>query len=556
MTAPATVQAAPRDRTRARPPIPRSARPALAASASAGVVAGLAVLVQATLLADALAAVFAGGSVPYATLAGVLAAVAVRALATWAAGAFGRRAATTVTADLRARLLAKAERLGPGWLAGRRAGELTTLVTRGVDALEPYVRDYLPQLVVATAVPVAVLVRLATADALSAVIVAVTLPLVPLFAALAGARARSSADRQWAALVRLGGHFLDAVAGLRTLATFGRASAHAATVRDLADAHRAATLRTLRTAFLSALVLELVATLSVALVAVPIALRLLGGGLDLRSALLVLLVVPEAYLPLRLAGQRFHAATEALAVSSSAAGILDTPDPPRATVPPPGRGLSIELADVTARHPGRPEPVLSHASLSVRPGEWVAVAGPSGVGKSTILALLLGFLAPEKGTVAASGPVAWLPQRPHLFTGTVADNIRLGRPGVREADIRAAAEAAGAAGFVAALPSGYDTPVGERGARLSTGQRQRVALARVLLRVRLDDPPVVLLDEPTAGLDLTTEAEVVGSLRAALAGRAVLVAAHRPALLRAADTVVRVRSGALSTVYLAERVPA
>ncbi|HEY3750890.1 MAG TPA: thiol reductant ABC exporter subunit CydD [Pseudonocardiaceae bacterium] len=545
-----------------RPPIPRPARRPLVFAAAAGILTGLAVLAQANLLAVVLANVCTGGQLPTWPLVGVVAAITVRALATWAYGAQGQRAATTVSSTMRADLLAHTERLGPGWLASRPTGQLTTLVTRGLDAIDPYVRDYLPQLTVATVLPVAVLVQLAVADPLSALIVFLTLPLVPLFAALAGARAKASAGRQWAMLSRLGGHFLDAVSGLPTLVLFGRAAAHATAVRRLAAEHRRATVRTLRIAFLSALVLELVAALSVALVAVPVALRLLDGRLDLRTALLVLMVVPEAYLPLRLAGQRFHAATEAIAVSTELADVLaiPIPDPPTGTmVLPAKRPLSLAFDQVTAGYPDRPNPVLDAASCTAEPGEWLAIAGPSGSGKSTLLALALGLRRPTAGAILVDGrdmstvdikslrnAVAWLPQRPHLFSGRVSDNIRLGCPDATDRQTVEAAESACAAEFVTRLPDGYRTTLGERGRTLSTGQRQRIAIARLVLRLRLADPAIVLLDEPTAGLDLTTEAAVLASLRAACVGRTVVVAAHRPAVLDAADRVLVIRGGRLA----------
>lgn len=529
-TQPAT--AAPR---RERPPLPPAARRRLALAAGAGVVAGLAVLAQANVLAG----ILVGRTVPFWWLATLVGILGVRALATWVFGAQGQRAAATVSAAMRSELLGHVERLGPGWLAGQPTGQLTTLVTRGLDAVDPYVRDYLPQLAVAAVLPVAVVVQLAVADPLSAVIVLATLPLVPLFAALAGARAKTAAAGQWATLATLGGHFLDAVRGLPTLVLFGRAQAHAAVVRRLAADHHRATVRTLRIAFLSALVLELVAALSVALVAVPVALRLLDGTFDLRTALLVLMVVPEAYLPLRLAGMRFHAATEALAVSADLAGLLATPalDRPAGTVSPPGGPLTVGLERVTVR-------VLRDADVCVAPGEWLAMAGPSGAGKSTVFALLLGLVRPDDGRVRIGGRdlstldidvvrrrVAWLPQRPHLFSGTVADNVRLGAAAT-DRQVGAAAQAVGVGEFV-----------GRSARALSTGQRQRVALARLLLRVRLVDPAVVLLDEPTAGLDLATESAVLTTLRAELAGRTVLVATHRPAVLHAADRIAVLREG-------------
>jgi thiol reductant ABC exporter CydD subunit len=525
-----------------RPPIPPAARRPLVLAVAAGVVGGLAVLVQANLLADLLAAVCAGHPVAVGSALGVLAAIVVRACATWAYGAQGQRAATTVSSTLRDTVLAHVERLGPGWLATRPTGRLTTLVTKGLDAIDPYVRDYLPQLAVATVLPVAVLIQLVVADPLSALVVLITLPLVPLFAALAGARAKASAGRQWATLSALGGHFLDAVSGLPTLVFFGRAAAHADTVRRLAAEHHHATVRTLRIAFLSALVLELVSALSVALVAVPVALRLLDGGLDLRTALLVLMVVPEAYLPLRLAGQRFHAAAEALAVSTELADLLNTPIPDRPAAPSGSKRLTLD--HVTAGYPGRHEPVLRDTSLVVEPGEWLAIAGPSGSGKSTLLAVLLGLLQPEHGSVGLS-TVAWLPQRPHLFSGTVEDNIRLGSPTATDLEVTRAAETAEATEFISRLPDRYRTTLGEHGHSLSTGQRQRIALARLMVRVQRADPVAILLDEPTTGLDLVTEATALTSMREAFAGRTVLVATHRPAVLDIADRVLTLRDGQL-----------
>lgn len=555
-----------------RPPIPSAARTPLALSSAAGVVAGLAVLAQANLLAGVLATAFTGRTVSVAALVAVVVVIGVRALATWAAGAQGQRAAATVGSALRAELLSHVERLGPGWLAARSVGKLTTLVTRGLDAIDPYVRDYLPQLVIAAVLPVAVLIQLAVTDPVSAVIVAVTLPLVPVFAALAGSRAKASAGRQWAALSRLGGHFLDAVAGLPTLILFGRAAAHATTVRDLAAAHHRTTMRTLRSAFLSALALELVASLSVALVAVPVALRLLDGNLDLRTGLLVLMVVPEAYLPLRLAGQRFHAATEALAVSTEPAEILDTPVPdrrPGSLMLSPNETPALRLNAVAAGYPCRP--VLTAASCTVEPGEWLAIAGPSGAGKSTVLALLLGLIPPDEGDVLVGDHhlstmdreafwrrTAWLPQRPHLFAGTVADNVRLGCPAATEDDVHSALASAEATDFVDRLPEGIRSTLGERGRSLSTGQRQRLALARIFLRVRLLNPPIILLDEPTNGLDLATEATVLAAMRREFTGRTVLTVAHRPAVLHQADRVVALRAGRFNPVLLADHaaVPA
>jgi thiol reductant ABC exporter CydD subunit len=492
-----------------------------------------ATIAQASLLAAALA----GDGEPTGPLLGFAAAVAARATLGRARTALAARAASAAKAELRDRLLGHTTRLGPLRLARRRAGEAATLVTAGLDALDPYITGYLPKRAAAAVVPLAVLGWLALTDWASALIIAVTLPLVPVFGVLVGTHTRSRTARQWSLLARLGGHFLDAVAGLPTLRAFGRAGLQAATVARMADDHRRATVRTLRVAFLSSLVMELVASLAIALVAVPIGLRLLAGTTEMHTALVVLFLTPEAFLPLRAAGAAFHDSAPGLAAARQAFEVLDEPAAP---VPvPAASGGGLRLDGVTVRYPGLASPALVDVSLRVAPGERVALVGPSGAGKSTVLAALLGFTGPESGRVRAGGPIAWVPQRPHLFAASVADNIRLGHPGATADEVRAAAAAAFADGFVSALPDGYDTVLGEGGAGLSAGQRQRIALARAFLR----EAPVLLLDEPTAHLDADSEAAVLEASTRLMAGRTVLVVAHRPALLRHVDRVIHLQDG-------------
>ncbi|ASW56727.1 thiol reductant ABC exporter subunit CydD [Plantactinospora sp. KBS50] len=563
--------------------VPATRRQLALLAVLAVLVAG-AILVQATALAATLTAA-AGGRLDRAALAGFVAAVAARAGLAWAQGVLAARMAATVKAALRAEVLAAVGRRGPAWLAGQHAGRIATLAGRGLDALDAYFTGYLPQLLLGVTVPVAVLARLVLADWSSALIIALTLPLIPVFGALLGWQAQAATERQWRRLTLLGGHFLDMVTGLPTLRAFGRAGAQVGVVRRMADGHRRATMRTLRIAFLSGLVLELVATLSVALVAVPIGLRLLGGGIALHTALLVLLLAPEAYLPLRSAGSRFHASMEGLtaldeALTLSAGAPAPTaprtapaprpaphqpaahqpaapadelpgspPRPPAAARPTPEPG-EIRLAGVTVAY-DRTE-ALRDVSLTIRPGERVAVIGPSGAGKSTLIALLLGFVTPTSGRITVSGldlagadldgwrrQLAWVPQRAHLFAASLADNIRLGAPDAPDAAVATAVRAAALDEVVAALPAGLDTMLGERGHGLSSGQRQRVALARAFLR----DAPVVLLDEPTARLDGASEAAVLAATRRLVAGRTALLVAHRPAMLREADRVLRVEDG-------------
>lgn len=514
------------------------------------VVAAALIITQATALATVLATA-ADKRLHVGALAVFVGAVAARALVVWAQGAVAAAAAATVKARLRSDLLAAVGERGPLWLSGQRTGEIATLIGRGLDALDAYFTGYLPQLLLSVTVPIAVLARLTFADWGSALIITVTLPLIPIFGALLGWHAETATERQWRRLARLGGHFLDMVAGLPTLRVFGRARAQVEVVRRMADHHRVATMRTLRIAFLSALVLELVATLAVALVAVPIGLRLLAGGITLQTALLVLLLTPEAYLPLRAAGSQFHASMEGLTALDEALRV-QPPAPARTTTRrfPPIDRVELRLDRVTVEY--ERTVALRDVSLTIRPGERIAIIGPSGAGKSTLLNLLLGFVTPTRGRVLIGDvdlseidldewrrELAWVPQRPHLFAVSLADNIRLGRPDAPLQAVDAAVRAAALDDVVRNLPNGLDTVLGERGYGLSSGQRQRVALARAFLR----DAPIVLLDEPTARLDTAAEAAVLDATRRLIAGRTALLVAHRPALLADATRVLRVANG-------------
>ncbi|MEU7867222.1 thiol reductant ABC exporter subunit CydD [Dactylosporangium sp. NPDC049140] len=524
----------------------RATRAFLALSVALGVALAGLVVAQATLLADAITRVYLQGADVRAirgTLLGLAAVVALRAAVAWAQQAAATRASAAVKRELRSRLLAHAAALGPA--AAPASGRLATLATRGLDALDAYFARYLPQLVLAALVPLIVLARLAPADLVAAGTVALTLPLIPLFMTLVGRHTEAANRRQFRLLTRLSHHFLDVVAGLPTLRVFGRARRQAAVIAALSARQRRVTMRTLRVALLSSLVLELLSTLSVALVAVGIGLRLVDGALPLATALLVLILAPEAYVPLRQVGANYHASAEGLAAAEEAFAILETPLPGSASGGSAGAGGAVAFADVVVAYPGRPP--LPPFTATVAPGELVALTGPSGCGKSTLLSVLMGFATPASGRVTVGGAdlatldldawrrrVAWLPQRPWLGAGTIADNIRLGAPDATEAALRDAAARAGALSFIDALPDGFDTPLGDDGAGLSAGQRQRIALARVFLR----DAPLVLLDEPTAGLDPATEAELLVAIRTHAAGRTVIMAAHRPTLVALADRVL------------------
>jgi len=528
----------------------RAARLFVGAAVLLGLAGAALVIAQAMLVAEIVVGGFQHGldvgglRTPLLLLAAV---AAGRALTAWLTELCAHRASASVKSELRRRLLARATELGPGWLGGQRVGELTALATRGVDALDDYFARYVPQLGLAVVVPVAVLGRIVTEDWVSALIITLTLPLIPVFMVLIGWATQTRMDRQWRLLARLSGHFLDVVAGLPTLKVFGRAKAQAEAIRSITADYRRATLRTLRIAFVSSFALELLSTISVALVAVTIGMSLVHGDLDLYTGLVVLILAPEAYLPLRQVGTHYHAAAEGIAAAEDVFAVLETTPPVPGTTPAPDlRTAVIEVDRLVVREGGR----LEEFSMTLSAGESVALTGPSGAGKTTLLNTLLGFAAPASGRVSVNGTdlaeldpgswreqIAWVPQRPYLFAGTIADNVRLARPSASDAELRAALRDAGALDFAG---DSTDAVIGDAGAGLSAGQRQRIALARAFLA----DRPLLLLDEPTAGLDGDTEACVVEAVRRLAVGRTVLLVVHRPALLAVADRTLRVAAAA------------
>ncbi len=544
-----------------------SARSYLALTVAVGLATAGLVIAGAWLIATAVSE--ADGFGLGTTLALLLVVVLVRAVLAGVQETAGHRAGARVKATLREALLRRSTQDAGSGGSGPSGGSSSTggraaLATRGIDALDGYVARFLPQLVLACIVPIVVLVQIALIDWVSGLLIAITLPLIPVFMVLVGMHTREQTARQWRTLSVLAGHFLDVVAGLPTLKIFGRARAQVEQIAQVSDEHRSATSRVLRVAFLSALVLELAATLSVAVVAVGVGLRLLEGRLDLRTALVVLILAPEAYLPIRTVGASFHASAEGLAAADEVFAVLENPVlenpvlenpvlpwPGQASAPtaPDLSTANLVLSDVTVARPDTGGDRLPCTTLVVRPGELLAVTGRSGAGKSTLLGLLLASLPPSSGTIRVGGVelaaldldawragVAWLPQRPLLFAGTVAANVRFGEPDATDDEVARALRLS-VADFVTGLPGGLHATLGERGSGLSAGQRQRIALARVVLRTVRRDCRLVLLDEPTAHLDSATEARVVAALVQALAGRTTVVATHRRSVAAAADRV-------------------
>ncbi|MBU1227023.1 MAG: thiol reductant ABC exporter subunit CydD, partial [Actinobacteria bacterium] len=467
-----------------------------------------------------------------------------RGLIAWVTEVIAHRSAASTKSALRMALL---HRVVANRGTGADPGAVAAAAGRGIEALDPYFGRYLPQVVLAAMVPLLVMGTIAALDPWSAVIVAVTLPLIPVFAALTGTATRSRVRRRWQAFSDLSSGFLESVRSLPTLKVFGRSKEAVARFGRLAEAHRVETMATLRIAFLSALALELAATISVAVVAVAVGLRVLGAGLELQPAITVLILAPEAYLPLRRLAAEFHSAAEGVEAAGRLLDELEAPGPqPHSGARVPPRRPSIALAGVTAGYPGRAAPVLDGFSLEIGADDYVAVVGPSGAGKTTLLRLILGFTTPGTGVVASGGipladldpalwlqRIAWLPQTPHLFAGSIAANVRFGRPGASDDLVGHALREAGA-GFVADLADGTATVVGERGAGLSAGQRSRIALARALIR----DAPILLLDEPTAHLDSITEASILDTLDGLRGRCTIVVATHRMAVAARADRMV------------------
>jgi thiol reductant ABC exporter CydD subunit len=535
----------------------RAARTLLAIDVALGAGMALLVLAGATLLAHAVARAFAGATAGAVapTLLMLALVFAARGALAWGFEVAGCRAAAVVLSDLRLALVEHRLRSHPAALDGAEGAEIATAAVQGVDGLAAYFGRYLPALVLACIVPPAVLVWVAVIDPESAILMLATVPLVPVFMWLIGRYSAERSRARWTELQHLSAHFLDVVRGLPTLRAFNRSGPETAAIARISDRYRRATMATLRVSFLSGSVLELAATLGVALVAVTVGVRLVDGGIGLEAGLTVLVVAPELYVPLRRLGAQFHASTDGMAAADRILTMLDEPAgiASEGTRTPPSPAVAaVRLAGVSFSYPARPGAVLDGLDLELRPGETVALVGPSGAGKSTVASLLLGLAEPTAGRVTVGGvdlatcelgawraSTAWVPQLPTMFRASVADNIRLGAADATAEHVRAAAVRAGADGFVRDLPDGYATLLGDGGRQLSAGERRRIALARAFLR----DAPFVILDEPTADLDEAAAAVVAAAVERLRRGRMVLVIAHHADVVGHADRIVVLERG-------------
>ena len=527
-----------------------------------GVLGAGATIAQMVFLSKIVDRVFlGGGSLEQVSLLFLLllGAIVLRSGLLWLREVAAQRGAVYVKSELRERLFAHLMRLGPSYARGERTGELVTTTIEGVERLDAYFSRYLPQIALSAFVPLLVAAYILPLDLISAVLLLATAPAIPVLMVLVGSRAEENMRRQWTALSRMGAHFLDVLQGLPTLKIFGRAAAERERVAEVSDEFRQRTLKVLRFAFLSGLVLEFTATVSIALVAVALGMRLWAGVISFEPAFLVLLLAPEFYRPLRELGTHRHAGMEGKAAAERIFEILDTPVPvspgePGAAARPTGRLLSIEFNGVSYTYPGSTRPALSGVNLTLPAGTCTAIVGRSGAGKSTLVNLVMRFVDPESGQIVANGlsitnlsvetwreNLALVPQRPYLFYGSVLDNISMARPGATRGEIERAAQMAGSTEFIERLPRGYDTQIGERGVRLSGGEAQRLAIARAFLK----DAPVLIMDESTSSLDPESERLIGIALERLMRERTVLVIAHRLNTVYRADQIAMLKDGRL-----------
>lgn len=487
--------------------------------------------------------------------------VCIRAIFTflneWIAG----QLAVTIKLRLRQILIEKINRLGPAYLKEERTGEFTTTALQGVDALDAYFSQYLPQILISVMLPLTILIVVFPMDPLTGVIFLVTAPLIPLFMMLIGWISEVLTSRQWLARTRLGGYFLDTLQGIATLKMLGRSRDRAKDVRVISDQYRSATLNVLRITFLSALVLELVATISTAVVAVEIGLRLLYARIEFQQAFFILLIAPEFYIPMRQLSARYHAGMTGITAAKRIYAVLDVPESiPRSELEISlletqfDSDYTISLRGVAFTYASSSGHSLRGIDLELKKDRHYVLVGKSGSGKSTLAQLLLRFVSPDEGEIFINSMsinawsndqwrryVGWVPQRPTLFNRSLLENITLGDGSYTNEEIEKAVAAAGLNDVVGTLDKGIHTLLNEGGSRLSGGEAQRVALARAFLK----DPKILILDEPTAHLDPELELRITQATRHLMEGRTTLTIAHRISTIKAADEIIVLDMGEL-----------
>lgn len=528
----------------------------LALAITSGSLNGILLLLQAWLLAHIVSRILFAHTAPAQLSFQLLALTGIfllRGLLAWSRSRSAFKAGLKIKTWVRALLLKHIRALGPAWVTRQQPGALANVLVDGVETLQNYYSSYIPQTWLSIIVPLSIAIAIFPIDWLSGLILAGTAPLIPVFMILIGKGADTLNRQQWSRLTRMSANFHETLSGLATLKAFGASKAEEKVVGRLSEDYRKSTVSVLRVAFLSSLALEFLTTISIAMVAVLIGFRLFWGELKFADGLTVLLLAPEFYMPLRKLGQAYHSRLAAVASAEDMVKILKTRPPVRTGRHPfAAKGaFTISLESVSFGYSATQE-ILHDVSLTLEAGKQTALVGPSGAGKSTLIYLLLGFSVPTSGQIKVDGiplsslrledwkdHLTWIPQRPHLFSGTVADNISLGRKTATRREIIKAAAQAQADQFIRALPQGYDTKLSESRTELSGGEIQRLAIARAFLR----QTPFIVLDEPTASLDLESEAAVAIAIAELSAGKTVLTVAHRIQTVHHADHIIVLSNG-------------
>lgn len=489
----------------------------------------------------------------------ILLVIFARALFTFFNGWLSGKLAERIKQELRRALLAKIDRLGPLWLRQQKTGEVASTVLQGVDALDAYFGQFLPQVILAAMLPLVILLVVFPMDLLTGIVFVVTAPLIPLFMVLIGKMSDAVTRRQWLGLQRMGDFLLDSIRGLKTLLLLGRSRDRLAQIRRVSEDYRTVTLNVLKVTFLSAFTLEMIATIATAVVAVEIGLRLLYGWIDFQHAFFILLLAPEFYLPLRNLSMRYHAAMTGVTAAVSIYAVLDAPEPPKLVVSlpqvqPDFAVQELRLQEVAYRYENSSRVALQEVSFTFQPGKRYALVGENGAGKSTVFSLLLRFAQPSAGMIAVGGQdyltwepqewrkaISWVSQKPSIFNASLLENVRLFEETYSEQQVIRALEQARLGHLLNTLPNGLQTPLLEMGERLSSGERQRLAIARAFLK----DGSLLLLDEPTSYLDVQASREFYTALDELMHNRTTLLIAHHLPVMKLVDELLVLRGGRL-----------